>query len=113
LANAQWVNIDAVDAAAIRAQKLHSELSDEPEADYYRYLAECGLRHTQALKGDRANRRESGMLQGDAFRDACDEILGNGDKFGVVCVAGACASDPVLWRELGHILADHFDHACT
>jgi hypothetical protein len=109
LLDAARVEIDAVDAAAVREQQLDGQLADQAEADDGDDLAEGRRADAEALHRDRAEGREGGLLERQAVRNVGRQVLGDDDELGVVRIAGAGAGDAVAGDERMNALADGFD----
>src|SRR4051812_4705456 len=105
------VEIEADDAASCGLQKLHRNLSDEPEADDARAVAELGRSAADSLKRDGADGCGCRVRQATAGRDTADEIPRHAHVLGVICLTGACRRHQVSRAEIADPLADCDDLA--
>jgi len=86
-------------------------LADQAEPDHHRDFAEPRCGHTNPLKRDGAEGRESGAVEVEALRNASNEVLGYGHPFGMVRVTGPRAGDAVARNEIADPFADARDDA--
>ena len=108
--DAALVEIDADHTAAVRAQELHGQLAEDPEADDDERLAERRDGPADALEGDRAQASPCSPpgipgSSGIGHR----QVARNANDLGVVRGLRAGARNAIADLEISHPLAD-LDH---
>jgi hypothetical protein len=100
--------IETGDAAACRTKGLREDQTNQAKTDHSYVFAELGLAETKSMKRDGPESSECGMVQRNAFRDACTEVAGNEIDFGVGGGVGACTGYTVARRERSIAGFEHY-----
>jgi hypothetical protein len=103
--------IDADDLATCAMQDPAGELSNQTQADYRDPFTNAGVRLTDTVKGDAADRGKRAGLEGHCVREPYAQIHRNAVQLGVYGIAAAGTRDAVPWADTGHEGTNVYDHA--
>ncbi len=88
-------HVDACDDRTVCAEQLGRELTDQAQSDDRHAVPEGRRRAPNPLEGDRPERGEGALREGDFVRKAGEQIHGDRVDGCVIRVAGAPAGNPV------------------
>ena len=101
------VRVDAQHLAAVGAQHLHRQQSDEAETGHHHALAQCGRKQADTLQADGADDGERGGCITHPVGNLGTQVVGHHDPLGMRAIGHHAVANPETGGIGAPVLANH------